>query len=451
MTTTATYYIWTIGCQMNQADSERLGASLAALGYAPAESPRDASVVVVNSCIVRQQAEDKASAFLDSLKSLKRRRADTVVALTGCMVDARTEALARRFPHVDLFLRPQQFEPLLDLAQERGCIAMPPPSTDSEPGLGMRALPVRPGVSAYMPVSHGCDEMCTYCIIPFRRGREVSRPLDELVAEAETLVERGAREVVLLGQIVDTWGHDLPGAPDLADLLAALNGVSGLQRIRFLTSHPRPFSARIIDAVARLPKVCEHINLPVQAGDNDVLRRMGRTYSVEQYRELIGRIRDAVPGVAISTDVIVGFPSEDDAAFARTCALMEDVRFDVVHVAMYSPRPGTLAGRRLPDDVHQGEKKRRLHEVERVQEHISTEINARMLGHAVEILVEGRKDGRWYGRTRTDKLVFFEDSSDRLGQLVDVVIEHTGPWSLRGSVAVSAARPTPLMASGESR
>ena len=437
------YYIWTIGCQMNKADSERLGASLDALGYRPASSPREASVVVVNSCVVRQQAEDKAASFLDSMKSLKHRRADTIIALTGCMVDARSQALERRFPHVDLFLRPQRFEPLLELVQERGCIVAPPrvPSAGSGRSLGMRALPAHPGVSAYIPINHGCDEMCTYCIIPFRRGREVSRPLDELVGEASALVARGAREVVLLGQIVDTWGHDLPGAPDLADLLAALDLIPGLHRIRFLTSHPRPLTPRIIEAIARLPKVCEHINLPVQAGDDEVLRRMRRTYTVAEYTDLVGRIRAAIPGVAISTDVIVGFSGEDEVAFERTIRLLEEVRFDVVHVAMYSPRPGTYAGRDLPDDVPPEEKKRRLHAVEQLQERVSTEINQRLSGQTVQVLVEGRKDGKWYGRTRTDKLVFFADEADRQGQAVEVIVEGAGPWSLRGT-------PAPLVAAG---
>ncbi|MSQ33573.1 MAG: MiaB/RimO family radical SAM methylthiotransferase, partial [Dehalococcoidia bacterium] len=384
---------------------------------------------------VRQQAEDKAASFLDSLKSLKRRRADTIIALTGCMVDARTQTLQSRFPHVDLFLGPQRFEPLLELVQERGCVAAPPPV------LGMRALPAHPAISAYIPINHGCDEMCTYCIIPFRRGREVSRPLDELVGEAATLVERGAREVVLLGQIVDTWGHDLPGAPDLADLLAALDPIPGLHRIRFLTSHPRPMTQRIIEAVGRLPKVCEHINLPVQAGDDEVLRRMRRTYTAAEYTDLVGRIRAAIPGIAISTDVIVGFSGEDEAAFERTRRLLEKVRFDVVHVAMYSPRPGTYAWRDLPDDVPPEEKKRRLHAVEQLQERVSTEINQRLLGQTVQVLVEGCKDEKWYGRTRTDKLVFFADEARRLGQPVEIIVEGAGPWSLRGT-------PAPVVAAG---
>jgi tRNA-2-methylthio-N6-dimethylallyladenosine synthase len=261
----------------------------------------------------------------------------------------------------------------------------------------------------------------------------VSRPLEEVVREAEALVQRGAREVVLLGQIVDRYGHDLPNKPDLADLLEAVHAIPGLERIRFLTSHPADMTDRIIQAVARLEKVCKHINIPVQAGDDEVLARMRRGYTRDDYLRLVHRIRSAIPSVALSTDVIVGFCGETEEQFRRTLDLLREVRFDKVHVAPYSPRPGTIASRKMEDDVPPEEKRRRVQEVERLQERIAAEINATYLGKTVEVLVDGKERGKWRGRTTTDKLVFFADNgADYMGKLVDVRITKTSPWALQG-------------------
>ena len=420
-----TFHIWTIGCQMNKADSERLGAALEQLGLRPAPQASEADVVVMNSCVVRQSAEDKVVSALGAIRPLKRQHPGRVLALMGCMVGPKTDALEARFPQVDLFLRPQQYGPLLDLVGQRLGL-------DWEGCVGSLA-PTHPEVTCYVPIIHGCDLMCTFCIIPYRRGRQVSRPVDEVVREVELLVNRGVKEVTLLGQTVDAYGHDLPGQPDLADLLHRLNGVPGLARVRFLTSHPSYMSQRIIRAVAELPKVCEHINLPAQAGDDEVLQRMRRPYSQAQYRELVDNIRDAVPGVSMSTDIIVGFPGETQEQYQRSLELVAGLRFDKVHCAAYSTRPGTVAARSLEDDVPPPEKQRRLQEVDQLQKTILNEINAALVGREVEVLVEGRKKGKWLGRTRTDKLVFFEDPADRLGQLVNVTIGRASPWSLQGS------------------
>ncbi|MBI4337742.1 MAG: tRNA (N6-isopentenyl adenosine(37)-C2)-methylthiotransferase MiaB [Chloroflexi bacterium] len=420
------YYIWTIGCQMNRADSERLASALEQLGYRPVAAPGAADVIVLNSCVVRQSAEDKVSGMLGLVKPLKQRRPDRVIALMGCMVGPRPEQLQQRFPFVDLFMQPQEYRPLLDLLGDRLGI-------DWEGCLGS-LLPSQPSVTTLVPIIHGCDRMCSFCIIPYRRGRERSRPLEELVHEAHMLAQRGVREITLLGQIVDRYGHDLPGQRDLADLLAALDALEGLARTRFLTSHPADMSERIIRAVAHLDKVCEHINIPVQAGDDDVLQAMRRGYSRDDYLRLIERVRRAVLGVALSTDVIVGFCGETEAQFQRTLELLAEVRFDKVHVAPYSTRPGTIASRKLEDSVPWEEKRRRVKAVEELQERIATEINASLLGTAQEVLVDGREKGKWKGRTRTDKLVFFEDGGhDYLGQLVQVRIMKTSPWSLQGT------------------
>ena len=422
--TPTSYHIWTIGCQMNKADSDRLASALEQLGLKPATTAQNADVVVFNSCVVRQSAEDKVVGALGMAKSLKRQRPERIVALMGCMVGPKTDALEARFGHVDVFMQPQQYAPLLELVGDRlgvdyeGCIG---PLTD-----------VHADVTSYIPIIQGCDLFCSFCIIPYRRGRQVSRPLADVVREAELLAARGVREVTLLGQTVDAYGHDLPGDDDLADLLYGLQEVPGLERIRFLTSHPMYMSDRIIQAVADLPKVCEHINLPVQAGDDDVLSSMRRTYSTEEYLSTINRIRSTIPGVALSTDLIVGFCGETEEAFDASYRLLEQVRFDKVHVAQYSTREGTIADRMLTDDVPQEEKRRRLKAVEALQERVATEINARLLDETVEVLVEGRNKGKWRGRTRTDKLVFFEDAGDFHGKIARVRITKTSPWSLQG-------------------
>ena len=410
---------------MNKADSQRLGAALEQLGLEPVDRASDADVIVLNSCVVRQSAEDKVVGAVTWIQPLKKKRPDRVVALMGCMVGSQTTELSQRFPHVDVFMRPQQYGPLLDLVGQRLGL-------DWEGCLGPLA-PTRPEVTSYVPIIHGCDMMCSFCIIPYRRGRQVSRPVDEVVREAELLAARGVKEITVLGQTVDAYGHDLPDRPDLADLLHRLNNISSLQRIRFLTSHPSYMSDRIIRAVASLPKVCEHINLPVQAGDDEILSRMRRTYTQAEYVDLVGRIRDDVPEASLSTDIIVGFPGETEQQYERSLGLVSDLRFDKVHCAAYSPRPGTIADRTMSDDVGADEKTRRRKRLETLQESIQKDINSELLGQELEILVESRHKGKWQGRTRSNKLVYFQDEADYQGQLVHVNIKKTSPWSLQGT------------------
>ena len=420
----SSYHIWTIGCQMNKADSDRLASALEQMGLTPAPTAKTADVVVLNSCVVRQSAEDKVVGALGMAKSLKARQPGRIVALMGCMVGPKTDALVDRFRHVDVFMQPQVYAPLLDLVGQRlgvdpeGCVG---PLTD-----------IHADVTSYIPIIKGCDLFCSFCIIPYRRGRQVSRPLAEVVREAELLAARGVREVTLLGQTIDAYGHDLTEDIDLADLLTGLQEVSGLDRIRFLTSHPMYMTDRIIRAVADLPKVCEHINLPVQAGDDGILSTMRRTYTSDEYLRTIDRIRGVMPNAALSTDLIVGFCGESAEAFDASYRLLEQVRFDKVHVAAYSTREGTIADRTLEDDVPQDEKRRRLKAVEDLQAEVAAEINATLQDQTVEVLVEGRDKGKWRGRTRTDKLVFFEDAGDFHGKLARVRITRTSPWSLQG-------------------
>jgi len=409
-----TYHIWTIGCQMNKAESERLARRFEELGYEPTAKVTDADFIVLNSCVVRQSAENRVVNKLAVLRSQKKARPDVLLALTGCLVDSDFDALKKRYPHVDYFFKPGDYPPWLE-------------------DTGALSLPRHPSPTAYVTIMQGCDNYCSYCIVPYRRGRERSRTIAEISEEVSELVGRGVKEVTLLGQNVDSYGHDLTDKPELTDVLQELNKIDGLLRIRFLTNHPKDMSDRLIDAITGLDKVCEQINLPVQAGSDEILRAMNRGYTAEQYLNLINRIREKIPGVALSTDVIVGFPSESETQFRQTADLLSGVKFDTVHIAAYSPRTGTAAAK-LEDNITLAEKKERLDIIEKLQEEIATEINTRLRGETVEILVEGRKRGKWYGRTRTDKLVFFSNDGDCAGQLIRVRIDKTSPWSLQGKI-----------------
>jgi len=311
-----------------------------------------------------------------------------------------------------------------------------------------KIAPATASPTAWLPVILGCNKVCTYCIVPYRRGRERSRPVEELVVESRSLVSKGAKELTLLGQTVEAYGLDLPDKPDLAYLMSQLSEIDGLERIRFMTSYPRHMTDSMIERMANLPKVCEHLNIPVQAGDDALLKRMKRGYTLDEYREKIQRVRELWPNITLSTDVIVGFCGETEQEFQHTLDLLKEVRFDVVHVAAYSVRPGTVAAR-WDDDVPLAEKKRRLHAVEEAQSAIALEINQQYIGKIEEVLVEEENSthGRqqWKGRNRANKLVFFPqpdaqqaaNSSIQTGDLVKVRIERTTAWSLQGcAVAV---------------
>jgi len=289
------YYVWTIGCQMNKAESERLSSYLEQLGYQATATVEEADVAVLNSCVVRQSAENRVVNKLSALKSLKKLRPAFTLAVTGCLVGSDVEQLKRSFPYVDYFFKPGEFPPWLEKDKVSSVV------------------PRNPSPCTFVPIIQGCNNFCSYCIVPYRRGRERSRPMVEILDEVRELVQRGVKEVTLLGQNVDSYGHDLPDKPDLADLLKELNAVDGLLRIRFLTNHPKDMSSQLITAITNLDKVCEQINVPAQAGNDDILQAMRRGYTIDYYRQLIAEIRNSIPGIALSTDVIVGFPSERDS------------------------------------------------------------------------------------------------------------------------------------------
>ncbi len=435
------YHIWTAGCQMNVADSQRVSSALENLGYQATSSAEQADVIVLNTCVVRQSAEDKAHGRLSSLRPLKDARPDLVINLMGCMVGVRgDQALRDRYPYVDVFSPPSDPRPLLDFLAGSDGRELEEDALRTRFALmdGDLRLPLAEQgslVTAYVPIVYGCSHACTFCVIPFRRGVERSRSIGEIARESRSLVAQGVREITLLGQIVDRYGMDLEDGPRLQDLLQVLHDIDGLERIRFLTSHPNWMTDELLDAVADLPKVCEHIEVPFQAGDDEVLKRMKRGYSVDDYRRLIERIRKRIPGVSIATDVIVGFPGEREDQYQATYDLLEELELDVAHLARYSPRPQTVATRNMQDDIPEAEKMRRFRALEELQAGIATRINADYLQRTVEVLVEERKGDRWKGRTRTNKLVFLGSQADLRGQTVPVHIQWTGPWSMIGVLA----------------
>jgi tRNA-2-methylthio-N6-dimethylallyladenosine synthase len=448
------YHIWTEGCQMNVADSQRVASALERLGYHATRQAGEADVIVLNTCVVRQSAEDKAYGRLHSLRPLKKQRPEIVINLMGCLVGVRSsEKLKERFPFVDVFSPPSDPGPLVsyltqdetrqlehDEVQQRFALM--------DGNLILPELQLGKLVSTHVPVVLGCSHACTFCIIPYRRGVERSRSVGEIISEVRSLVAQGIKEITLLGQIVDRYGKDVPDGPNLAALLRLVHEIDGLERIRFLTSHPNYMGDDLLDAVAELPKVMPHIEVPVQAGDDEVLENMKRGYRAEDYRSLVEKIRSRLGGenmnggysrVAIATDIIVGFPGETGAQYQRTYDLLADLKLDVAHLARYSTRPGTLADRRMQDDVPDQEKWRRFRELEQLQEEISAEINARYLGQTVEVLFEDIVKGRWRGRTPTNKLVFVETDENLRGRVLPVKITWTGPWSMQAAMP----RPSP--------
>ncbi len=423
---------------MNKADGERISRDLMSAGHAPAHSLADATAVVVNGCAVRENADRKVWGMLGLLQGAKRQRPELLVGLTGCTVHADRTELEPHLRPVDVLFDSLNPEPMLARMSRQI------PGTEAYEDVEAAPPPGTGSVSRYVNIIYGCDKRCTYCIVPFRRGAQRSRPLDEIVAEARQWVDEGAREIVLVGQIVNAYGFDLNGHR-LPDALAAVDALPGVERVRFVTAHPQFMTEPLALAMRDLPRVCEEINLPVQAGDDAVLRRMARGYSVAHYRETIGMLRSIVPGVAVTTDVIVGFCGETEAQFENSRDLVADLRFDQVHVAAFSPRHGTVADQ-WADDVPQDEKLRRLHEIERVQTPIAREINSALVGSIEDVLLESLESGKapgrpptWRGRTRTNKLVFSADRAGlAAGDTVPIELTDATPWSLRGAVQPAA-------------
>ncbi|MCS6959887.1 MAG: tRNA (N6-isopentenyl adenosine(37)-C2)-methylthiotransferase MiaB [Pseudanabaenaceae cyanobacterium SKYGB_i_bin29] len=443
---TGKYHIVTFGCQMNKADSERMAGILEAMGYAPTENIDEAKLVLYNTCSIRDNAEQKVYSYLGRQAKRKHIEPDLTLVVAGCVAQQEGEKLLRRVPEVDLVMGPQYANRLAELleqvAQGRQVVATEEAYIEEDITKPRR----QSQVTAWVNVIYGCNERCTYCIVPFVRGQEQSRSPAAIKREIEELAKQGYKEVTLLGQNIDAYGRDLPpggigrgvgGKVTFTDLLYYIHDVEGIERIRFATSHPRYFSRRLIQACYELPKVCEHFHIPFQSGDNDILKAMARGYTRERYRQIIDQIRELMPDAAISADAIVGFPGETEEQFTNTIKLVEEIGFDNVNTAAYSPRPGTPAAlwaNQIPEEV----KDDRLQRLNHVVQQVAAQRSLRYADRVEEILIEGRQPKEPYplmGRTRTNRITFIHaDRPDLLGKLVKVKITEVRPFSLTGTL-----------------
>jgi tRNA-2-methylthio-N6-dimethylallyladenosine synthase len=434
-------YIETFGCQMNKSDSEHMLGLLEEIGYKQTDQIKAADLMILNTCAIREGAEDKVYSYLGHWRKLKQQRPGSLIAVGGCVAQDAGESLLKRSPGVDIVFGTHNLHRLPDLVLKAKHGGEPVVEIYQELPDDLPETPVvrQNAITAWVSIIYGCDYNCTYCIVPYVRGREKSRHPDVILQEIEELSASGFREVTLLGQNVTAYGHDLDPPIHLGNLLERIGSVEGIRRTRFLTGHPRDLNPEIIEAVASVPNACEYFHLPIQAGDDRTLRRMARGYKVDFYRKIVEQIRDRIPDAAISTDLIVGFPGETEQEFMNTVNLVEELCFDSCNTAAYSPRPHTPAAN-WPDQVPEDLKYERLRFLNSVVGEVSHRRNKRYLGKTVEVLVEGRSERnpeRITGRTRTNKVVNFIGPDSFIGELVDVEIESANAWALRGSVSSS--------------
>lgn len=434
------YFIITYGCQMNVHDSEKLAGMLEEIGYHQANKVEEADIIILNTCVIRENAELKVFGKVGSLKRLKADNPDLIIGVGGCMMQSEdaVKRLYEKHPQVDLIFGTHNIHHVPELInrieKERGRIV---DVWDKEEGL-IPDLPSRreDDYKAWVSIIQGCNNFCTYCIVPYVRGRERSRPLTDIVREVKRLVTEGVKEVTLLGQNVNSYGKDFKEDLDFADLLKELNKIDDLARIRYMTSHPRDFSDKLIKAVTEYEKVCEHLHLPIQSGSSKILKKMNRGYSQEDYLSLIKKIRQVIPEASITTDFIVGFPEETEEDFVETLDIVEKVRFDMAFTFIYSPRSGTPAAG-MEDQVSEEIKKERLNRLMDKQNYISLENNEKLLGKTLEVLVEGKSKNNpdmFYGRDRKNKLIIFPKQDNIIGKIKNVKITDVQSFNLYGEI-----------------
>lgn len=434
------YLTVTYGCQMNEHDSETLSGMLEKMGYTSTDNKEEANLIIYNTCCVRENAELKVYGNLGSLKQLKQKKDDLIIAVCGCMMQQPqvVKEIKKKYRHVDLVFGTHnlfRFPELLlkSIESEKMFIEV----WDHE-GEIAEGLPInrKYGLKAFINIMYGCNNFCTYCIVPYTRGRERSRELDDIVKEATDLIRNGTKEITLLGQNVNSYGKTLEGNVDFADLLEALNALDGVERIRFMTSHPKDLSDRLIDAMAKCEKVCEHFHLPFQSGSNRVLKMMNRKYTKEDYLSLVAKLKARIPNIGLSTDIIIGFPGETEDDFQETLDVVEKVRYDLAFTYLYSIREGTPAAK-MDEQVDENVKRERFNRLlEKVNE-ICGEINNEYLNKIIEVLVEGPSKtdpNRLMGRTRQNKMINFEGDKSLIGKLVRIKIIETRTFSLNGEI-----------------
>lgn len=438
------YSIHTFGCQMNENDSERLAGMLMEMGYAETEDTEESDLIIFNTCCVRENAELKVYGHLGALKKLKENNPDLIISVCGCMMQQPevVEHIRKKYRHVDLIFGTHNLHKFPELVyttlQEKKTVIDIWEST----GQIAEDMPIerKDGVKAWVTVMYGCNNFCSYCIVPYVRGRERSRSISEILKEVTFLGQEGYKEITLLGQNVNSYGKDLEDGSSFATLLYALDRVEGIERIRFMTSHPKDLSDELIYAMRDCKKVCEHLHLPVQSGSTRVLKEMNRQYSKEQYLDMLAKIKEQIPGIALTTDIIVGFPGETEEDFEETLDVVEKAQYDMAYTFLYSKRTGTPAAK-SPDQIPETVKKQRFDRLLELQNRVSKEINDPLLNTVVEVLVEGlsRSSAATYtGRTRTNKIVNFKGSEDLIGKLIKVRIEKVQTWSLEGVIVIDS-------------
>ncbi len=442
-------YIETFGCQMNDYDSARMVRLLESIGYERTEVAKDADLVLVNTCSVRDKAEQKALSRIGRLKKLRQTRPGILFGITGCFAQREGERFLRRMPYLDLVLGTGAIERLPAHVRSLECGRGPVVDTELTPTAAPvpdfgRYLPGKGSpAAAFLTVMRGCNNYCAYCVVPYVRGPECSRPADEILQEAGALLDQGVCELTLLGQNVNSYGRELAGGIDFPALLRQVHELPGLRRLRFTTSHPKDLSDRLIAAFAELPKLAPHMHLPVQAGSNRVLAAMNRGYTVEHYLSRVDALRAARPGLVVTTDILVGFPGESEEDFRQTYALVEHVRYSNIFSFRYSVRPGTAAAR-WADDVPDPLKIERLMEIQALQQRITRELHQEMVGQHLAVLVEREQtepgQPRWSGKSGCYREVHFTGDGIRLGDMVTVEIERAFANHLEGR-AVDATRP----------
>ena len=434
-------YIQTYGCQMNQYDSERIAQVMSRNGYVQTDRIDAADLILLNTCSVRDKAEQKVYSALGSWKEYKDYHEGVIIGVGGCVAQQEGETLLKRVPHLDIVFGTHNIHKLPELvAQVESARARPVEVTFYRDPAYMEDVDGRTqvhGSKAYVTIMQGCNKVCSFCIVPHVRGREVSRSSAKIIAEIETLVVQGVKEVMLLGQNVNSYGKLTPGESGFAELLCRVDAIDGLERIRFTTSHPQDLSPELIEAFANCEHLCEHLHLPVQSGSDSVLARMRRGYTQQEYLDRLMRLRDRCPGVALSSDIIVGFPRESDAEFAQTLELLQSVEYDEIFSFMYSPRPQTVSAKLYDDDVPGDVKRERLKIVQTMQRGITLAKNRQRIGERDEIFVDGPsklKNGQLMGRTRTNRIVNVVAPEHLVGQMVPVKIISATANSLLGEL-----------------
>ena len=438
------YHILTWGCQMNEDDSAQMASLLEEQGYRPVDNALDADVLLLNTCSVRAKPEQKVYSKLGELREWKLQNPERVIGVCGCMAQKEAAQILRRAPHVDLVVGTSQIDRVPALvesvrADRRKLVSTEIPDRKDRSD---KAIPLRfageqaPKLKSFVSIMYGCDKFCTFCIVPITRGKERSRPAEEIVLEVERLASRGTKEVTLLGQTVNSYGKFLDQSCGFAELLTRLNGIEGIERIRFTSPYPKDFSDDVIEAIASLPKVCPQIHLPIQVADDELLSRMHRGYTLEQYRIVVDKLRAAVPDLALTTDVMLGFPGETDEQFRNTLRFVEETRYNSAFMFAYSPREGTKAAV-MGDQIPQSVKLERLEELIALQNRVTLEINRSQVGQDMPVLVEGRspKDPKkWSGLTPQGKTVNFPAGRDLIGEIILVRAAQSHLWGFTGEL-----------------